>query len=40
MAIPACFFELFAQKSCFPAFFSEVVSVFVPEVGFPYAAKC
>jgi hypothetical protein len=34
MATPACFFRLFAFENCFPAFHSEVVSVFVPEVGF------
>jgi hypothetical protein len=27
-------------ENCFPAFYSEVVSVFVIEVGFLYAAKC
>ena len=27
-------------QNIFPAFYSEVVSVFVPEVGFLYAAKC
>jgi hypothetical protein len=27
-------------ENCFPDFYSEVVSVFIPEVGFLYAAKC
>jgi hypothetical protein len=40
MATAACFFGPFAWKTCFPAFYSEVVSVFVTEVGFLYAAKC
>ena len=31
--------ETICLKICFPAFYSEVVSVFVPEVGFLYAAN-
>jgi hypothetical protein len=27
-------------ESWFPAFYSEVVSIFVPEVGLLYATKC
>jgi hypothetical protein len=27
-------------KNCFPPFYSEVVSVFVRDVGFLYAAQC
>jgi hypothetical protein len=39
MATPACFLEPFALNF-FPSFHFEVVSVFVPEVCFLYAAKC
>ena len=28
------------MENCFLAFYSEIVSAFVPEVGFLYAAKC
>ena len=38
MATPACFFGPFTWKIVFQPF--EVLSVFVPEVGFLYAAKC
>jgi hypothetical protein len=39
MATPACFCRPFAWKIVFQPF-TEVVSVFVPEVGFLYVAKC
>jgi hypothetical protein len=39
MPIPACFLGSFAWKNFFPAFDSEVVSVFVIEVCFLYAAR-
>jgi hypothetical protein len=38
MATPACFLRPFAWKF-FPAFYSEVVSVFVTEVHFLYTEK-
>jgi hypothetical protein len=37
MATPDCFLRPFAWKCFFPAFYSEIVSVFVTEVCFLYA---
>jgi hypothetical protein len=34
------FLQTICLKNCFTAFYPEVVSVFVPEVGFLYAAIC
>ena len=39
MATPTCVLGPFVWKNC-PAFYSEVVSVFVTVVHFLYAAKC
>jgi hypothetical protein len=40
MATPSFFLGTICLENCFPALYSEVVSVFIPEVGFLYAAKC
>ena len=40
MATPAYFLGPFAWKVFFPTFDSEVVSVFVSEMSFLYAAEC
>ena len=34
------FLQTVCSENCFPAFYYEVVSVFVPEVDFLYAIKC
>ena len=40
MTTPPCFLGPFVWKKKFPAFYSEVVSVFVREVYFLYETKC
>jgi hypothetical protein len=39
MAIPVCFLRPFAWN-LFQAYYSNVMSIFLTEVYFPYAAKC
>ena len=40
MFTAACFLGPFAWKTFFPSFYFEIVSIFVVEVCFLYAAKC